>query len=186
MRFFVLLEYFLKLFAPTPYFTMNYKVLLFLAVISLSSFTSVHKFYVSVTEIEYNEKAQSLQIISRVFIDDFENVLKARYDKDIKLGARVETSGAEKHIEKYLEQKIDVALDGKPVEVEYLGKEYQNDMILFYIEVPQVKKFKEITVRNSVLMDLFEEQKNLVHVELNGRTKSMVLVSDNDKNSINF
>lgn len=165
---------------------MYYRILFILALISLSSFTSVHKFYVSVTEIEYNEKAQSLQIISRVFIDDFENVLKARYDNNITLGARTETSGAEDYIEKYLEQKIDVSLDGKPVKVEYLGKEYKNDMILFYIEAPQVKKFKEITVRNSVLMDLFEEQKNLVHVELNGQTKSMVLVSDKDKNSINF
>lgn len=165
---------------------MKYKILLLLVLISLSSFTSVHKFYVSVTEIEYNEKVQSLQIISRVFIDDFENVLKARYDGDIRLGANSETSNAEDFIKKYLEQKLEITLDGRLVEEKYLGKEYQNDMIIFYVEVPQVKRFKEISVRNSVLMDLFEEQKNLIHVEIDGKTKSMVLVSGNDKNSINF
>ncbi|WP_311196134.1 DUF6702 family protein [Antarcticibacterium sp. 1MA-6-2] len=127
-----------------------------------------------------------MQILSRVFIDDFEDVLKDRYDKNIKLGPRLETSGVEEYIEKYLEQKIDVALDGKKVEVKYLGKEFQNDMILFYIEVPGVKPFKEISVKNSVLMDLFEEQKNLVHVVLNGRTRSMVLISDKDMDSIKF
>lgn len=176
----------MNIFSPTPPFTMKYKILLLLVLISLSSFTSVHKFYVSVTEIEYNEKVQSLQIISRVFIDDFENVLKARYDGDIKLGANSETSNAEDFIKKYLEQKLEITLDGRLVEEKYLGKEYQNDMIIFYVEVPQVKRFKEISVRNSVLMDLFEEQKNLIHVEIDGKTKSMVLVSGNDKNTINF
>ena len=31
-----------------------------------------HPIHVSVTEVEYNEKSKSLQIISRIFIDDLE------------------------------------------------------------------------------------------------------------------
>lgn len=170
----------------TSRLTMKKRFLLLLAVLGLSSFSEAHKFYVSVTEIEHNEKVESLQIISRVFIDDFENVLKARYNKDIKLGKNLESAGVEEFVEKYLKQKINISLDGETVELNYLGKEYQNDMLLFYIEVPQVKHFKKIAVKNSVLMDLFEDQKNLVHIELNGKTKSMVLVSGDDNNSVNF
>ena len=52
----------------------------------LSAFKSgAHEFYLSVTEIEYNNEEQSLQIITRVFIDDFQNVLNERYDADIQL-----------------------------------------------------------------------------------------------------
>ena len=165
---------------------MKYKILLFLAFAGLTSFKAAHKFYVSVTEIEYNQKVQSLQIITRVFVDDFENVLRARYNDDIRLGARSESSGAEEYMKKYLVQKLAIELDGRPVELKYLGKEYENDMILFYIEAPEVNKFESITVRNTILMDLFEEQKNLVHVELNGRTKSLVLVSGDEENVIKF
>lgn len=162
------------------------KTFFLLAIFSLLSFTTVHKFYVSVTEVEHNEQAQSLQVISRVFTDDFENVLKARYAENIRLGKDIETPGAETYIKKYLEQKIQIAIDGKKVALDYLGKEYDNDMIIFYIEVPGIKEINRIDVENSVLMDLFEEQKNLVHVEVGGKTKSMVLVAGNERSSLKF
>ena len=46
----------------------------------LFAFTAAHKFYVSVTNVTYSEKNEALQITSRVFIDDLEEVLKERYD----------------------------------------------------------------------------------------------------------
>ena len=161
-------------------------LLLLLVFTGLSSFTVMHKFYVSVTEIEYNEKVQSLQIISRVFIDDFEDLLKKRYDKDLRLGKKVETSNVSQHINKYLKQKLELTVDGKPVAFELLGKEYDNDMLVLYIEVPEVKFFKNITVRNTILMDLFPEQKNLVHVEHKGKTKSLILADGLEEDSLNF
>ena len=47
--------------------------------------TGAHEFYLSVTEIEYKEEKQSLQIITRIFTDDFEEVLRKRFDDDIRL-----------------------------------------------------------------------------------------------------
>lgn len=159
---------------------------LLLLAAGLSSFTAAHKFYVSVTEIEYNEKAGSLQIISRVFTDDFENLLRKRYDDKIRLGAKNETAGVSEFFEKYLEQKMEIEVDGKPVTLNYLGKEYENDMIIFYIEAEDVPSFKTIDVRNTVLMDLFAEQKNLVHVEYKGKTKSLVLAEGKEEDVLNF
>jgi hypothetical protein len=75
---------------------------------------------------------------------------------------------------------------GKKWKIKYLGKEYENDMLVFYIEVTGVSNVKNVLVRNSVLMDLFEEQKNLVHVKVKGKTKSMVLVSGREENTLNF
>ncbi|MDX1427458.1 MAG: DUF6702 family protein, partial [Salegentibacter mishustinae] len=57
----------------------------------LSGFKSgAHEFYLSVTEIEYNNEKQSLQIITRVFIDDFEDVLNERYGADLQLSEEAE------------------------------------------------------------------------------------------------
>ena len=55
-------------------------------VLTLSSFAGLHKFYLSVTNVDYAEKEESLQIISRIFVDDMENALKTRYDFDARLG----------------------------------------------------------------------------------------------------
>lgn len=166
----------------------NMKKLSFLLLlfIGLTSFNALHKFYVSVTEIEYNEKAKSLQIISRVFTDDFENLLKKRYDEKIRLGKNYETAGASDYFGKYLEQKLEIKVDGKPVKINYLGREYDNDMILLYIEVENMEAFSKIEIKNTVLMDLFSEQKNLVHVEFRGKTKSLVLADGKEEDVLNF
>lgn len=165
---------------------MKYKVALLLLVLVFSSFKAVHKYYVSVTEIEYNEKTGSLQIISRVFIDDFEDLLKKRYDPEVVLGSNFESPNAKEYIKKYTEQKLELNVDGKPVKLNYLGKEYENDMLVLYLEVPQVPQFKKIRVKNTILMDMFEEQKNLIHVAYKNKTKSLILSSGSEEDQLNF
>ena len=165
---------------------MKFRLLFFLLIFPLLSFNDFHKFYVSVTEIEHNEKNQSLQVISRVFTDDFEKVLKTRFDPGIRLGKEVETPGINSQIEKYLSQRFAVEVDGKPLQVKFIGKEYENDMILFYIEIPNVKEIKKIKVKNTLLLDMFEEQKNLIHVEFKGKTKSLILADGKESDVLNF
>ena len=150
------------------------------------SFSVAHKFYVSVTEIEYNEKAESLQIISRVFIDDMEDLLQTRYDSKIRLGNSNETTEASTSIKKYLKQKIEIQIDGKTMEVDYIGKEYEDDMLLLYLEVSNVSSFKKIEIKNAILTDMFSEQKNLVHVNYKGSTKSLILNKAKQEDVLNF
>jgi len=165
---------------------MKFKIALLLLFIGFSSFKTNHKFYVSVTEIEYNEKAHSLQIISRIFIDDFEKLLQTRYDQSIHLSENGDNEKVTDYIKKYLGQKMEVQLDGKPYKLNYIGKEYENDMLLFYLEIPDVPEFKRIGIKNSVLIDMFSEQKNLVHVEYKGETKSLILSNSKDEDLLIF
>ena len=165
---------------------MKLKILLILLVVSFSSFTTNHKFYVSVTDMKYNAKAKDLEVISRVFINDFEDLLQKRYDKNIHLDDSKETAEAEKYIKKYLGEKMQVWLDGTPATINYLGKEYDNDMVVLYLEVPDVKPFNKIKVRNTVLTDIFSEQKNLVHVEYKGDIKSLILTGSNKEETLDF
>jgi len=152
----------------------------------MMSFSAAHKFYVSVTEIEYNEKAESLQIISRVFIDDMEDLLQTRYDENIRLGKKTESTSVPKYLNKYLNEKIEVKIDGKLYEMKYLGKEYEDDMLLLYIEIPEVSSFQKIEIKNAILTDMFSEQKNLVHVNYKGSTKSLILNKVKQEDVLNF
>jgi len=152
----------------------------------LMSFSVAHKFYVSVTEIEYNEKAESLQIISRVFIDDMEDLLQTRYDKSIRLGESNESASVPNYLKKYLNKKIEIKIDGTLTEVNYLGKEYEDDMLLLYLEIANVSSFKRIEIKNAILTDMFNEQKNLVHVKYKGSTKSLILNKAKQEDVLNF
>ncbi len=153
----------------------------------LSAFKSgAHEFYLSVTEIEYNNEEQSLQIITRVFIDDFQNVLNERYDADIQLSQEAEEGAVAENISKYLGQKLRLNANGEDLQLNYLGKEYDADQLVLYIEVENVASFNQIEVTNEILTDLFDDQKNVVHVKVNGKTKSLLLMRQQETEKLTF
>ncbi len=145
-----------------------------------------HEFYLSVTEIEYKAEKQSLQIITRVFTDDFENVLRTRYTDDIHLSENAEEGPVEEMIKKYLQQKFALKTDNKNIDFNYLGKEYEAEQVVLYVEAENVSPFKQIEVTNAILTDLFDDQKNVVHVTINGKTKSLLLHKSADKEKLIF
>jgi len=161
--------------------------LILLIVLPLLSFTA-HKFYVSVTNINYSEKDDALQIKTRIFIDDFEAVLLERYGIDAQLATDDEVSIAEDYIIKYLTSKFLVRLNGEQVSFDYIGKKYDNDVVICYLEVTNIgfDQLKSIEIENEVLTDLYEEQKNLVHIKYKGKKKSFVLIKENNKGMLNL
>lgn len=178
--------FFQKFATQIPNIRMNRIVLLVSCFFLFSSFSGGHKFYVSVTEVEYNSDHQSLQIISRVFTDDMENLLKNRYNENLYLTEEEEHDAVDRYLSKYISQKLKIKIDGKPKNLLYLGKEYENDLLLLYIEVEDVKFITNVEVQNLILTDLFAEQKNVVHVEVRGKTKSLLLSRDNRAGLIKF
>lgn len=161
-------------------------LILFVLLLPQLSFTTAHKFYVSVTDIEYNEKQKSLQIIAHVFIDDLEKLLKERYKKDLFLLKKGEHPEADAYVQKYFEDKMKISVNGKERTLKYIGKEYDNDELLLYIEVENVEPFDKIEVENTVLTDMFPEQKNIIKVENKGEVKSLLLMRDKVKGTLNF
>ena len=149
------------------------------------SFTA-HKFYVSITKIEYAEDKESLQIITKLFIDDIEDVLQARYDKTLIMGGESEPEAVGTYLEQYVLQKLEVEVNGTSVEFHYLGHEYDNDVVKTFIEVKGVTELNSITVQNKMLFELFEEQQNIVHIKRYKKRKSLVLDADNPKGLLNF
>ncbi|NHF60805.1 hypothetical protein FK220_015730 [Flavobacteriaceae bacterium TP-CH-4] len=166
---------------------MRKKGLLFL-LLPLLAFTTVHKFYVSVTNIGYSEKDNALQITSRLFIDDMEQVLQERYDIKGNLATEEESELARDYLEKYLRAKFVVEVNGEVRDFTFLAKKYDNDVMVCYLEVPDVElsQTKSIQVQNEILTDLFDEQQNVVHFKINGNKKSFVLIKENNKGMLNL
>lgn len=154
----------------------------------LMAFGMAHKFYVSVTNINYSEKDDALQITSRIFIDDFERVLEERYGLKTYLATDDESELADDYVEKYIRAKFAVLVDGENKDFTFLGKKYDNDVMVCYMEVPEVDfaNIESMAVQSDILTDLFEDQQNIVHFKFNGRKKSFVLARDNNKGMLNL
>ena len=153
---------------------------------TLSSSAPKHEYYVSVTNIEYSEDEKSLQIISQIFINDFEKLLKERYDENITLDSPEESEMVDVYMGRYLADKLKINVNGKSVSFNFIGKEYKDDITYCYLEIIKVRKIKSIEVTNKVLFDVFEEQQNIVRMKMLGKNKSFLLLPDNDKCVLNF
>lgn len=158
-------------------------ILLFL--IPLLSF-SVHKYYLSLTQIEYNNEEKSVQIIMNVFMDDIELALNKTYNIDLKLTTKNELKDNDKYFNEYLSKRIQLKINDKPVTFNYLGKEYEGDLVYFYLEIKDIDAVKNIEITNQVLMDYFPTQQNLVKLKVNKKYKSLLLTKEDDKGLLKF
>lgn len=157
-----------------------------LLILPLMSFSLWHKYYVSVSEIEYVKDKKSVQIISRYFIDDFEKALRMRYDEKLTLAINNESESVDFYIEKYFNQKFKIQINGKSQDYIFLGKEYEDDMILCYLELENINHINSIEVKSSMLQDVFPEQQNIIKLKVNGRNKSFLLNKENPKGLLKF
>ncbi len=150
------------------------------------AFTGLHKYYISVTQVEYVEEQKSVQIITRIFIDDFEKLLQERYDESIILAVDDELKIANTYIGQYLREKIKIKINGEAVNLTFIGKEYDGDIVRCYIEAPGVEHIKSFEITNEVLFDIFEEQQNIVKTKINSKQKSFILTTGKAKALLKF
>lgn len=161
------------------------RLFLLLLIPVLSSFAA-HKYYLSVTDLVYDEEEKAIQMITRIFYDDLEDVLQERYDENILVDQTADQEKLDKYITKYVKSKIVIEVNGVSEPLTYLGKEYENDYVVCYIEVTDVESIRKLKIENTLLLDLFKDQKNMVHTDVLGKKKSLLLRDGNTKALLNF
>lgn len=160
-------------------------IIIALIIPSLMSFT-LHKYYLSVTDVEYNAEAKSVQLITRIFYDDLEDVLNERYDKNFILSDRSDQEEIDNYLKKYLTSKIKIRVNDELKKLQFVGKEYEDDYVVCYIETSRVDSITKFEIENELLIDLFPEQKNMIHTKIYKRQKSFLLTRESAKAMLNF
>jgi hypothetical protein len=146
---------------------------------------SMHPLHISVTDIEYDEKAKSLEIMSRIFMDDLELTMRNRLNQP-DLDIMAQGKKLDEMMAAYFGEKLRITLDNKLQKVIYLGHEADGDTYIFYIEVPNIRRWKNIRVSNTALMETHGDQSNLVHVKVRDDLKSMRLTKSNQTDDVSF
>lgn len=150
--------------------------LLFFCFVLCSSFTA-HKFYVSVTQIDYVSNKKRIEITSRIFIDDLEKALNKKYKTKLNITSTNEISEDEEYIKAYIKEKIKISINKNPQVIEYLTKEVEGDVIIIYTKIAISKKINTFEVYNSLLTETFQDQQNIVHTNINSNKKSFLLTN---------
>ena len=145
---------------------------------------SKHKFYVSVTDVMHKEETGEVQVISRLFVDDFQLLLQTRYDKSLRLTSGELDEKTQTFIQKYFDQKFRLRFNGRPQNLNYIGSKFEDDRIVCFFEGKFEGTINDIKVKNTLLIDLYETQKNLFHFTRNGNINSLLLVKEKPEGRI--
>jgi hypothetical protein len=132
----------------------------------------LHDFHSSVTQIDYNAKSKSIQITVRLFTDDLCVALENAGAPKMELGTQSEPPAANEYVEAYLKKHLSFTINGKALEYKYLGKEAQLDAIWCYVEIEKIGKIRKLEVENTLMLTDFEDQTNMVNLNIANRKKS--------------
>lgn len=157
-----------------------------LPIFFISLITLVHPLHISVTEITLDEKENELEIMMRVFTDDLEAAIRnEKNNPDLSLVNPPNTT-LDKIAWDYLQTKFKITANGEQLNLKYLGHEKDEDVIVFYVQVQPAKKFETISITNSIITELYDDQSNLVNVTIGEITRSLRLMRNNPSGKLSF
>ncbi len=151
--------------------------------IFLTSFTSIgiHKFYVSIYQINYAQEKKVLQITSRLFIDDLNNVLTKKYKQNIHIGEPNESENDVVLMKKYFTDHFSLKVNGEQKQIIFLSKELESNVVICYFKCKDIAKINTLEVQNTCLFELDSEQQNIMQSTIYGIKKSVLLTGDTIK-----
>jgi hypothetical protein len=147
----------------------------------------LHPIHISVTEINYSEKSKSLQITSRVFVDEMElGVRTQRKEPELDILEPKNTLTTKQLIGNYLAAHLKIKIDGKQAKINFIGHEKEDISFVCYLEIENVKKLKTLEVFNDIITEIHDDQSNLVHVTYKSPVKSARLTRENNSEIFTF
>jgi hypothetical protein len=123
----------------------------------------VHKFYLSLTQVEHNAPAQTLEVAIKLFTDDLERCLGNRFRENLRLGESDEHTKTDEMLQTYLNEKLKFSLGSAALKMTLLGKEVSVDETWCYLEVTlNAAHITELKVENRIFTEVFATQINML------------------------
>jgi hypothetical protein len=140
-------------------------ITLFLLLINNTFSNAVHPVHVTVTNIEFIEKANKYEISIKIFQDDFENIIKQKYGIALNLGKETEYKDSKKIISRYIFEHFRLLHDNKDKttkKLKLIDKKLSDLAVWLYFDYEKIGDFKNIQINNSLMTDLYFDQTNLL------------------------
>lgn len=146
-----------------------------------------HEYHASVTNMQYDPKGRVFEVSVRMFTDDLEKTLTRENGGQRVVFAEKNEKNNDLLIEKYVRKHFALQTPQKQRKAfNYVGHETEADAQWIYIELPYVESVKGAILQQSVLLDMFEDQVNLVTINYNAEKKTFLFKKNQTIQEISF
>ncbi len=130
-----------------------------------------HEYHVSVTQMQYNSTAKTLEVSIRIFTDDLERGLSQA--NNMRRFVIKDNDQNASYVESYIKTHFAIK-DAKQqvAKINYLGKEEEADATWIYLEIPLNQPIEGSTLLNNILLEVFSDQVNMTNLKLKSQKKT--------------
>lgn len=136
---------------------------------------SSHPLHLATVEIDHNATDRTLEITCKTFWDDFESILTKINKSRVDLTSDKAMADNNKKIFEYIKSHLQITVDGKPVQMNFVGYEKEDVVVYSYLQVDNISSVKKVTIVNTIMHDMFDDQVEIIHMIVNGNRKSTKL-----------
>lgn len=153
----------------------RFKAVFAAALLSCSAAAQAHNFHVGLTEISYNARTGSTEVVHTYTAHDVEALLMNLYQRNVDLGMEEDQA----LFRRYLEKQFRISVDGKALPLQWVGMQANADSINVFQEIEKTELPPGAVLLDGVLTDFQPQQVNSVNVGGAGRpTASLVFNRD--------
>ena len=106
-----------------------------IVILTMSSFSPVmHKYYVGLTEVNIHSKKRTLDVSTKLFMDDLEAGLLKSFNTKVDLSTSVNNKEVQELLMNYLDANFRINVGGKLLKLKFVGYEVENDAVWCYSE----------------------------------------------------
>ena len=114
----------------------------------------LHPLFISVTEIEQNQKEKTVGISCKIFTDDFEKTLRMNTKEKVDLLNPALKTQMEKLVNSYIQKHLIVQIDSRQVAMKFIGYEQQEEGIISYFQVDNIATIKKFRCSTTCYMNI--------------------------------
>lgn len=148
-----------------------------------------HPMHVSITNIEYKQDKKCFDISVKIFTNDLEDAILKKDGKRLMLGQKDEVQNSAEAVCSYILDHFSISVDKKEISKKkmlFKEKKINDGAIWVYYELSGIEKASSISIKNSILMDIYSDQTNMVIFSFNDTEKGFMFKSAGEIQTIDF
>lgn len=151
-----------------------------------------HQFYVSITSMQHHPETQKLSIRVRLFANDLEESIFQEQGVRLGFWTNSPLENAQAYVESYVSSRLFISVNDSPIRLNFISQKVESaeviddTVIICELEAYDVSEIATIQVRNSLLIETFDDQINIVNIRANNTKKVMNLDRKLPKDQVAF
>lgn len=148
----------------------NLKALLACALLCVSAAAGAHRFHMGITEVAYNARTKSTEIVHTYMAHDVEALMLNMYQRQFDLTDPDDQLVFRKYVEERFALK---GADGKRLPLRWVGMTIDSQSVTIYQELENAPLSKTVGIRHAILTDFLPDQVNTVNLNEAGKIRSL-------------